>query len=80
MDGVQQLRLMFGIAKDLKDSGQWDSFLTHSTLHDTLVIHPMEMVGLLLDPPNVGVDEFANHLPRAEARIGLLQLLKIPLH
>jgi hypothetical protein len=67
MDGVQQLRLMFGIAKDLKDSGQWDSFLTHSTLHDTLVIHPMEKVGLLLDPQRLL--EFQSNLKQGEARV-----------
>ncbi len=50
MDTVQTLRCMFGIAKDLKSSGQWEVFLNHVTKLDSRVIHPMEDVGLKLDP------------------------------
>lgn len=50
MDAVQTLRCMFGIAKDLKDAGQWRVFLRHVVELDSRVLHPMEEIGLLLDP------------------------------
>lgn len=50
MDAVQTLRCMFGIAKDLKQQGQWDTFLRHCVQLDSRVLHPMEEVGLRLDP------------------------------
>lgn len=50
MDAVQTLRCMFGIAKDLKKIGQWDIFLRHVVQLDSRVLHPMEEIGLRLDP------------------------------
>jgi DNA polymerase len=67
MDGVQQLRLMFGIAKDLKKSGQWESFLTNVVQLDRLVLHPSEQVGVLLD--SARMVEFQARLKQYEARV-----------
>jgi len=50
MDAVQTIRCMFGIAKDLKAQGQWDTFVRHCIQLDSRVLHPMEQVGLRLDP------------------------------
>lgn len=49
MDGIQQLRCMFGIARDLKASGQWESFLRYCVEFDSRVLHPMTKVGIALD-------------------------------
>jgi hypothetical protein len=49
MDGVQQLRCMFGIARDLEASGQWEAFLKYVVQLDSQVLHPMSSVGILLD-------------------------------
>lgn len=67
MDGVQQLRLMFGIAKDLKQSKQWDSFLTNSVKVDAMVLGPMQKVGLLVDSQRLL--EFQARLKQYEARV-----------
>lgn len=67
MDGVQQLRLMFGIAKDLKQSKQWDSFLTNSVKFDSMVLAPMQKVGLLIDSQRLL--EFQARLKQYEARV-----------
>jgi uracil-DNA glycosylase family 4 len=67
MDGVQQLRLMFGIAKDLKKSGQWEAFLTNVVKLDRLVLHPSEKVGVLLDSNRM--IEFQARLKQHEARV-----------
>lgn len=50
MDAVQTLRCMFGIAKDLRTANQWDIFLRHMVELDQKVLHPMEEIGLRLDP------------------------------
>jgi uracil-DNA glycosylase family 4 len=50
MDALQTTRCMFGIARDLKQSGQWEVFLRHVVRFDANVLHPMEEVGLKLDP------------------------------
>lgn len=50
MDGVQTIRCMFGIAKDLKAAGLWQTYLRHVVALDQRVLHPMEEIGLLLDP------------------------------
>lgn len=50
MDGVQTLRCMTGIAKDLKKQDQWDTFVNHFVHFDSRVLHPAEQVGLRLDP------------------------------
>jgi hypothetical protein len=67
MDGIQQLRCMFGIAKDLKQSKQWESFLTHSVRFDPLVLQPMSKVGLLIDSQRLL--EFQARLKQYEARV-----------
>jgi uracil-DNA glycosylase family 4 len=50
MDAVQTLRCMYGIAKDLKSQGQWDVYLRHFVKLDQQALHPMEAIGLKLDP------------------------------
>lgn len=55
MDAVQTIRCMFGIAKDLRDQGQWDTFLRHMVELDQKVLHPMEEIGLLLNPERLNL-------------------------
>jgi hypothetical protein len=50
MDAVQTWRCMAGIARDLRAQGQWDIFLRHMVQLDARVLHPMEEIGLRLDP------------------------------
>ena len=49
IDGVQTLRLAYGISADLQEKGQWDVFLRHVYDLDTLALHPAEDVGILID-------------------------------
>jgi uracil-DNA glycosylase len=55
IDGVQQYRLMTGIATDLVKEGMWDSFMEYAVKFDTIGLHPMENEGLLLDPAKIKV-------------------------
>lgn len=52
-DAVQQLRLMNGIAKDLKAAGQWESFLKYVVRLDSEVLHPATIAGIKLDKPSL---------------------------
>lgn len=65
MDGVQQLRLMFGIARDLQKSGQWESYLRYAVKFDQLVLRKMEIVGLMVDSQRLL--EFQSRLKQYEA-------------
>lgn len=67
MDGVQQLRLMFGIARDLQKSGQWETYLTNVVKLDALVLHPAEKVGILLDSD--GLVAFQSRLKQHASRV-----------
>ncbi len=49
IDAVQTMRVAFGIAKDLKDAGQWDTFIRHVYEFDSKVLGPAEEVGLLVN-------------------------------
>lgn len=49
IDAFQTLRCAFGIGDELQREGQWDTFYSHVYELDTLVLHPAEEVGLLVD-------------------------------
>ena len=67
MDAVQTLRCMFGIARDLQRSNQWDTFLRYVVQFDSQVLHPMERAGLLID--SAALLSFQSRLKQEEARI-----------
>lgn len=67
MDAVQTLRCMFGIAKDLKAADLWNTFVRHVVELDQRVLHPMEEIGLRLDPSRLSA--FNDELEKRSAEI-----------
>ena len=67
MDAVQTIRIMFGITRDLKKMGQWDTFLRHVVQLDSKVLLPMEAIGLKLDPQRLKL--FDTELEASSAQI-----------
>lgn len=68
IDAVQTIRCGFGIARDLKKSGQWDiAFYRHIYKLDTLVLHPAEKVGLKVDKKKL--DDFCEDLEKEKSKL-----------
>lgn len=49
IDAVQTLRVAFGVTRDLRKNGQWDTFLRHVTQLDERVLNPAHRIGIEVD-------------------------------
>lgn len=76
LDALQTLRCIFGISKQLQKAGQWDTYLRHMVQLDAKVIHPMEEIGLKLDP--VKLTDFNRDLEKRSQELTTLISQNVP--
>lgn len=76
-DGVQELRIGIGAARELVERGQWDVFYRHVYKLDELALLPAEAVGLLVDEGEI--DKLEAKLDAEEERIMALVQSCVPL-
>lgn len=71
IDAIQTHRLAYGIARDLEQAGQWETFLRHVEELDRRVLFPAEEIGLLVDKEKL--ERFREDLQRKE-EVGLASI------
>lgn len=65
LDGVQTLRIAYGVARDLQARGQWEVYIRDCFKRDTYSLRPAEEVGILVNRERL-VNEF---IPEVTAAI-----------
>lgn len=67
IDAVQTLRVAFGISRDLRAQGMWNTFFNHVYTLDRTVLHPAEEVGLRVDSTRLA--SFGERLNRESVKL-----------